>query len=351
MDKPIFPAFLSCQGQSLSDNEKRLFAKYNPLGVCLFACGCNNIKDREQLKYLTTEIKEVIGRDNVLIAVDQEGGLVRRLTEPEFTPLTAQAELKSAELAQQHAYLAAADLKTSGVNVNFAPVLDIEYEFTSAVLHGRCFAGDEHKVAELGRLTVDEYIQNGVCPCVKHLPGHGRGLVDPHLELPIINADLQTLSSDFYPFKRLKDAPMGMVAHIVLTAIDKENPATLSAKVIRNVIRTEIGFTGLLVSDAIVMKALKGTICERAERAFNAGCEVICLGNADFSANAELCSAAIHLKDESYERLHKISEIVQQRIDLSKYEHIKNKYCEKLKNIITYKTEYDATEILSRLRK
>lgn len=346
--KKILPAFLSCQGARLSDKEKRLFSEYNPLGVCLFSKFCANVENAEQLKCLTTEIKEVIGRENVLIAVDQEGGRVRRLTDPEFTPLTSQADINSIELAQEHAYLASYDLKRCGINVNFAPVLDIITPKTSKVLQGRCFASD---VAKYGQAMIDEYINCGVCPCVKHLPGHGKAAVDPHLELPLITENLAELERDFAPFTALKKAPMGMVAHIVLQAVDKKNSATVSTKVIQKIIRQHIGFEGLLVSDAIVMRALKGSVYAKAKQAVTAGCEVICLGNAGFDENVELCKSGIELSDESEERLQKIFEIVSKSLEFTEYEYIKNKYCTKLKNIVAYNYDYDATEVLNKLRK
>lgn len=345
--KKVFPAFLSCQGARLSDDEKRLFERYNPLGVCLFSKFCTNIESREQVQNLVRDIKEATGRNDVLIAVDQEGGRVRRLVEPEFMPMAAQQNLTTVELAEQHAYLISKDLHDCGLNVNFAPVLDKMTPQTSNVLQGRCF---DNNIAELGRAMVDTYVRQGICPCVKHLPGHGRAAVDPHLELPVINEDLATLQEDFAPFKALKDAPMGMVAHIVLPAVDAQNAATLSEKVIREIIRGQIGFNGLLVSDAIVMQALKGTIGERAERAIAAGCDVICLGNAGFEANFELCQSKIEMTDEASERLNKVFQVIENKPDFSNYEYVKNKYCAELKNIISYNYDYDATEVLNRLR-
>ena len=346
--KAILPAFLSCQGLRLSDEEKYLFAKYNPLGVCLFSKFCANIKDKVQVKDLINDIKQATERDDVLIAVDQEGGRVRRLLEPEFTPVTAQQNITNEQMARYHAYLVSSDLKSCGINVNFAPVLDIMTDKTSDVLKGRCFS---EQVATLGKAMVDEYIKNGICPCIKHLPGHGKAATDPHLYLPIIEESLEELQTDFTPFKALKDAPMGMVAHIVLTAVDKQNAITVSPLAIQNIIRKEIGFNGLLVSDAIVMQALKGSISEKAKQTINAGCDVVCLGNADFKANAELCESGIKMTDKAYERLQKILDIIKINGDFSQYEDIKNKYCANLKNDVTYDYNYDATEVLNRLRK
>lgn len=350
MTKPILPAFLSVQGLQLSDEEKRLFAKCNPLGVCLFAKGCANVQNPQQLKKLCQEIKEVIGRDDVLIAVDQEGGRVRRLVEPEFTPLAEQQKLTTPDLVRQHAFLAAHDLKNCGINIDFAPVLDICYKFTSSVLQGRCFAGNEKQIAVLGQAMVDEFIANGICPCVKHLPGHGRAQSDPHLELPVINAGLDTLQQDFYPFKQLKNAPMGMVAHLLLTQIDNLRPSSESPAVIHDIIRTEIGFSGFLVSDAIMMRALNGSIAERAKRTLAAGCDAVCLGNTGFSDNVELADSGLILSDEAAERLSAVQKIIRQPLKHSDYEQIKNKYCATLKNIISYNSEYDATEVLNRIR-
>ena len=343
----ILPAFLSCQGARLSDEEKKLFAKYKPLGVCLFSRFCENVKDKQQIRALIHDIKDAVGRDEVLISVDQEGGRVRRLLEPEFTPVVAQQNIETSEQAQMHAYLISADLKSCGINVNFAPVLDTLYPDTSTVLQGRCFT---HSIADLGKSMIDEYVKNGICPCVKHMPGHGRATVDPHLNLPVINADLRELQQDFAPFKALNRTPMGMLAHIVLRAIDKDNAATVSEKVIKNIIRGEIGFKGLLVSDAIVMKALQGSVAEKAQRAISAGCDVVCLGNADFAANVELCQSGIRMSDEAVERLQKIFDMVKISMDFSSYEYVQNKYCGSLKNIISYDYQYDATEVLNRLR-
>ena len=351
MTKTILPAFLSVQGYRLSDDEKRLFEQSNPLGVCLFAKSCNNVQNKEQLKSLCREIKETIGRNDVLIAIDQEGGRVRRLTEPEFTPLTEQAALVTPELARIHAFLAAYDLKNCGININFAPVLDICYPFSSNVLKGRCFSGDEKNIAEQGKAMVNEYLANGICPCIKHLPGHGRAKADPHLELPVIDDDFETLRQDFYPFKKLSYAPMGMAAHLLLTKIDSSNPSSESPIVIRKIIRQFIGFSGFLVSDAIVMQALKGSIVERAQRSLAAGCDAVCLGNAGYEANSELAAGKIAMSDKALERLQKISEIISKPLSVQSYEQQKNKYCAALKNIISYNSEYDATEILSRIRK
>lgn len=348
MEKSILPAFLSVQGPVLSDEEKHLFEQYNPLGVCLFAYKCENVKTRRQLRALCREIKEVIGRDDVLIAVDQEGGRVRRLCEPEFSALAAQDKIDSIEQAENHAYIASADLKDVGINVNFAPVLDVFYPKTSDALRSRCFSSDYKKIAAIGKAMVDTYIKCGICPCIKHLPGHGRAESDPHLELPVVNAEIEELQNDFFPFRALADAPMGMVAHLVISAIDSL-PATESKTVISEIIRKEIGFKGLLVSDAIMMNALKGSIAERAKRVFAAGCEVVCLGNSNFSDNYEICKTGLQMSDEAKDKLKKITDLCNKGCDFKNYAIVQKKYCELQKSIVTYSHSYDATEVLNRL--
>ncbi len=344
----ILPAFLSCQSTRLNDDEKRLFARYNPLGVCLFSKYCANTENAEQINSLIKDIKETVGRDNVLIAIDQEGGRVRRLTEPEFTSVVSQQEIETTQVAKQHAYLISHDLKKCGINVNFAPVLDTLYPQTSTALQSRCF---KNNIAELASAMVDEYIKQGICPCIKHLPGHGRSEADPHLELPIINANLMEMKTDFAPFTALNDAPMGMVAHIILKAVDAKRASSVSSKVISEIIRGQIGFDGFLVSDAIMMNALHGSISERSQAVIAAGCDAVCLGNAGFAANVEVCESKIELSDAAEQRLERVWQIIQTPGEFSQYEYIKNKYCAALKNIISYNYNYDATEVLNRLRK
>lgn len=350
MDRPIFPVFLSCQGACLTDEEKYLFNKINPLGVCLFSNYCNNIQTKQQIKALIKEIKEIIGRENVLIAIDQEGGRVNRLITSEFMSLSSQSEIKNEQQAEEHAYLTSYELKNCDINVNFAPVLDIEYNITSSVLHTRCFTGNEKTVAKFGKAMVDKYIEYGICPCLKHLPGHGRARVDPHLDTSVIYDSINILQKDFYPFKQLNKSPMGMLGHVVIDVVDKDIPSTFSRKVIENIVRKEIGFDGLLVSDALIMKALKGTLIEKAERAISSGCDVLCLGNAKFEENIEICKSNICLRDEAYERLNKVYSILQNEKTFDNYEQIKNNYCVNMKSMIAYDTKYDATEVLNRIR-
>ena len=315
MERPILAAMLSCSSTCLSDDEKRLFSKYNPLGISLFA---RNIANAEQIKNLVQEIKETIGRDDVLIAVDQEGGRVCRLQGENFNPLASMQQLgktlenhsleQTVKTVAQHVILTCEDLKKSGINFNYAPVLDIVYPDTTPALRSRCLSDDEKLTATLGRVMLEEYFQNGICPCIKHLPGHGRATTDPHLHLPIVHASLKELEKDFYPFQQLNYAPAGMTAHIVIEAIDKL-PATQSPKVIKEIIRGIIGFDGLLISDAIDMKALSGTVAEKAQTSLTAGCDAICYCSGKIEEMTEVCKTSTNLADKSLIRFAKVKNI------------------------------------------
>ena len=231
--KQIASGMLSVSGCELTDEEKHLLEKANPLGITLFK---RNIISKEQVRLLIDSIKQVIGREDVLIAVDQEGGRVCRFCPPEWMNYVSQYSLaslneaESKEITKLHALLISKDLAELGVNWNYAPVLDIAYPDTTNALKSRIFSSDEKQVATLGRILINTYKQNGICPCVKHLPGHGGATVDPHLNLPVLSKDLQELEKDFYPFHALsQDAPAGMTAHIVIPEIDNK-PVTQSKK-------------------------------------------------------------------------------------------------------------------------
>lgn len=350
MEKPILAAMLSCSGQNLSDDEKRLFEKANPIGLSLFG---RNIKDKNQIKTLVKEIKETIGRDDVLIAMDQEGGRVRRLAEPEFRPYVSQkilAATKSDEVVKLHAQLISSDLNELGINWNYAPVLDVTFPETTSSLGNRCFSDDEKIVARLGKIMVDEYVNQGICPCIKHMPGHGRASVDPHLNLPILDFSLQELEKDFYPFKALNKAPAGMTAHMLINAIDDKLPVTQSKKAIDTLIRGIIGFDGLLISDAIDMKALSGSVGEKAKTSLEAGCDCICYCFGIYNELVDVCNNCTYLSDKSMIRFAKIKNIFNNRTKVSNLDEVVKKYNQIIGEVEKYNDNYDATEVLHKMK-
>ena len=350
----MLAALLSCQGTALTDDEKRIFSKSNPLGITLFA---RNISNKEQTKVLIKEIKEAIGRDNVLICIDQEGGRVRRLHEPEYRSYSSQADIgllpinEAIEATKLHADLISNDLNEIGINVNFAPVLDIAYPQTTDALRRRCFSSDTSVITTLGQTLIDTYSLNGIIPCIKHMPGHGLAVSDPHLGLPVIDVSLDRLNAELRPFKACKNSPLGMTAHVLLPEIDPINPLTQSKEGIQQLIRGEIGFDGLLISDAIDMKALKGNVIEKSISSLNAGCDCVCycMGNID-ELNMLSCSCP-QLSDAATERLDKALTILHNKTEASDICAKSARYNTLMQKIAPYKETYDATEVLHKLQK
>lgn len=357
MEQPIFAAMLSVKATELSDNEKRILEKSNPLGITLFN---RNIANKIQLKKLIKDIKETIGRDNVLIGIDQEGGRVRRLKEPEYPSYAGQQTLGrlyqevSAQTAREATHLQtkliAQDLSEVGINLNYSPCIDLLHKDTSEVLRSRIFSNEPEIVADLGTITVNTYKDNGIIPCIKHLPGHGRAQVDPHLELPKINCSLKELEKDFYPFQKLKDCPFGMTAHIVVSEVDNEHPLTQSPQGIKELIRKIIGFEGFLISDSIDMHALKGSIEEKATLSLQAGCDSLCYCSGQEEELEALTKLKIWLTEHAMARLKTAEKILtiknseQNRADdLKEYQTLVGK-------IEAYEETYDSTEVLFKMK-
>ncbi|GGD57164.1 beta-N-acetylhexosaminidase [Erythrobacter arachoides] len=292
----MLPAILSLSGPTLTSRERALFRKADPAGYILFG---RNIVDRQQLRALTDSLRDLHGRDDLLISIDQEGGRVARMKPPEwqayppqgaFAELYAIAPVSAIEAARVNAELIALDLSEVGITVDYLPLLDLPVDGAHDVIGDRALGREPMQVAALGRAVLDGLARGGVVGCIKHMPGHGRATVDSHKGLPVVEASDAELASDIAPFQRLADAPMAMSAHIRFTAWDADNPATLSSRVIEGIIRKRIGFTGLLLSDDIDMQALDGTIAERSERAIAAGCDLVlnCWGKfGDMAETAE----------------------------------------------------------------
>lgn len=353
MSKPIMAALLSCSGPVLTADETEFFARVNPLGISLFS---RNIENPRQLKNLVSSVKEAIGRNDVIIAVDQEGGRVRRLGEPNWPSYAAAIDLGSLPLpaarraAELHARLIAHDLKELGINMNFAPVLDLIYPQTSPVLKSRCFNASELVVSDLGSVMIQAYINSGICPCIKHLPGYGRASVDPHLRLPQIDTPLTGLAADFLPFQNNADCPAGMTAHIIIRDVDKHQPITSSPTGIKQLIRGTLGFNGLLISDAIDMHALSGTIQEKALASLSAGCDCICYALGDFSEMEALSAVCPPLSDTALARYEKIRRIISAPEPKPDIKNLRNEYDRIIGTIEPYCDDYDATEVLNQLK-
>lgn len=277
------------EGLTLTEEEKRFFSQVNPLGFILFARNCDS---PQQVKQLTHDLRELLQREDVLILIDQEGGRVARLKPPHwrksppaaFFARIADSSIAAAKAAvYANARLIARELYELGINVDCAPLADVPVKNAHDIIGGRAYGDDPHQVSILAAAMASGLMDGGVLPVLKHIPGHGRARADSHEQLPVVSEPLEVLQrSDFVPFKALSFLPLGMTAHILYTALDPDNTATLSHKAI-SYIRSEIGFDGMLMSDDLSMKALKGSFSELTERTLRAGCDLIlhCNGKMD----------------------------------------------------------------------
>lgn len=292
---------LGCGGHRLTAEEKAFFAEVRPWGFILFR---RNVDSPDQVRALTAELRDCIDDPDAPILIDQEGGRVQRMGPPhwpKYPPGDAFLKatndpLAARELVRLGARLMAHDLRAVGVNVDCVPVLDVPVPGAHDIIGDRAYARDPETVAQLGRAAAEGLLAGGVLPVIKHMPGHGRAFADTHKELPTVHADLETLDGwDFAPFKALSDMPIGMTAHIVFTAIDRKHPATQSRKAIR-MIRERLGFTGLLLSDDLVMNALSGTLTERAQKSLKAGCDLVIHWNGDLDEMRQVAAGVGRLK-------------------------------------------------------
>ncbi|MDY8110605.1 beta-N-acetylhexosaminidase [Fulvimarina sp. 2208YS6-2-32] len=271
-----------------SRDERHFFEGERPWGFILFA---RNIDSPSQLGELVEMLKELGGRETTPIFIDQEGGRIQRL-KPPFAPMRPAARAlgdlyredreTGLRLAFLHGRLLAGDLMRYGINADCIPCLDVPVEGAHDIIGDRALSDVPADVARLGRAMAQGCMAGGVLPVMKHIPGHGRGRADSHKELPVVTAKRSELAArDFLPFAELNDLPCAMSAHILFTDIDDKRCATLSPIVIEEVIRGEIGFDGLLMTDDISMKALTGAYDARAEAAIEAGCDVVLHCNGD----------------------------------------------------------------------
>jgi beta-N-acetylhexosaminidase len=280
-------AIYGLSGERLTADERDFFRDADPAGYILFK---RNVVDREQVRALTDEFRSLSGRDDLPILIDQEGGRVARLRPPvwpelpsaeRFATLYRTAPATAIEATRLNALAIAIMLREVGVNVNCLPLLDVRQPDAAAIIGDRALGGEPMQVAALGRSVLDGMRQGGVVGVIKHMPGHGRALVDSHHELPVVDAAEDALEVDLEPFVTLRNAPMGMTAHVVYTAWDRDRCASHSPLVVEAIIRGRIGFDGFLMSDDLCMHALSGGFDERARRAVEAGCDVglHCSGN------------------------------------------------------------------------
>jgi beta-N-acetylhexosaminidase len=308
--EPMIKAFISgCSDTTLIPEETAFFREENPWGLILFRRNC---EAPDQVSELVASFREAVGRPDAPVLIDQEGGRVQRLRPPNW-PSYPRAETFGTlcDLDRQRgiraswlgARLIAHDLFTLGITVDCLPLLDLRLAETVDAICDRAYSDDPATVADLGRAACEGLMAGGVLPVIKHLPGHGRAMVDSHLELPRIEASHTVLSkADFLPFKALSDMPLAMTAHLLYAQIEPAHPATQSRRIIEDIIRGEIGFDGCLMSDDISMKALGGDMRERAALSFAAGCDLVLHCNGDMAEMKAVADAAPALQGKSLQR-------------------------------------------------
>jgi beta-N-acetylhexosaminidase len=302
-------AIYGFEGEVLTAGERAFFRDADPAGYILFR---RNISGLEQLRALTDSLRALHGRDDLPILIDQEGGRVARMRPPiwpafppawTFAELYARAPMTAIQAARTNAQAIAAMLREAGVNVDALPLLDVRQEGANDIIGDRALGAEPMQVAALGRAVLDGLAAGGVVGIVKHMPGHGRSMVDSHLELPVVRASERELEVDLAPFRTLKDAPMGMTSHVVYTDLDPNHPATHSAVVVRKIIRGRIGFEGFLMTDDIGMHALSGSFRDRADRALFAGCDAVLHCSGKMEEMVAVAEGAMPLTDEARARL------------------------------------------------
>ncbi len=302
-------AVFGCSGLHLTESEAAFYREADPFGFILFK---RNVDTPDQVARLTAEMRAAVGRDDVPVLVDQEGGRVQRLGPPHWRKAPAAERIgavwqrsaaEGCEAAYLNARLIGADLDACGITIDCAPVADLREPGAHDVIGDRSFGTDVECVVALARETARGLFDAGLLPVVKHVPGHGRVLVDSHHDLPVVTAPRNDLETrDFAVFRQLAGMPLMITAHLLFEAIDAEAPATQSSSVIAEIVRGDIGFDGLLFSDDLSMNALSGSLGERAQRALAAGCDVALHCNGDMEEMQDVADRVGEITDRGWGR-------------------------------------------------
>ena len=303
-------AIFGCAGPTLSADERAFFRDADPLGFILFA---RNIETPEQTRRLTDELRSCVARAEAPVLIDQEGGRVARLKPPHWRKappgrvlgeLYARNPEAGLEAARLNSRLLALDVASVGCDVDCLPVLDIALPGAHSVIGDRAYAEQPEAVAAIGRAAAEGLMAEGVMPVIKHIPGHGRAMVDSHHAAPTVGESRETLErTDFLPFKLLSDLPWAMTAHVVYEAVDPTAVLTVSARGVKDVVRGHIGFDGLLLSDDLSMEALGGTLGERAAKVLAAGCDIALHCNGEWPEMVEVAANAGAMTRDAVRRL------------------------------------------------
>jgi beta-N-acetylhexosaminidase len=354
----MYPIILGISGRNLTDEERDLFRAFPPFGFILFR---RNIWDPEQVKDLIAELREVSGRENVSILVDQEGAKVQKLRPPHWLDLPPMRQigdlfkkdaLKGLLALQTDAQIIAGQFNELGINTICAPVVDVPVPGAHDVIGERAFAEDADTVVTLATNMAKEYLKNGITPVIKHIPGHGRAETDSHYDCPVVTTDLKTLNeTDFKAFKQVaqnvgNEKLWAMTAHVVFKALD-DKIATLSKKTI-DYIRSEMGIAGPIIADTIEMNALGGTLAERAIACLDAGCDAFLYCTGEMEENKKILSVLPKMSSDAIKRFELADQARGEKTTIDwrpKYDELKNLLG--VETIKGYKAKEDITEALA----
>jgi len=299
-------------GLTISAEERQFLREFHPWGFILFA---RNVQNPQQVADLVAEFRNIVGRADAPVLIDQEGGRVQRLGPPHWPKYPSGAAFKGLyDVNQGHALatiklattLIGSDLAALGITVDCLPVADLPVTGADSVIGDRAYGDTPDVVAALAAAAADGLMEAGVLPVLKHIPGHGRATADSHKALPVVETDRNTLErTDFAPFRALAYLPMAMTAHVVFTAYDPQLPATTSRIMIDKVIRGFIGFDGLLMSDDVSMEALTGTLGDRTAAALSAGCDIALHCNGKMNEMRDVAANAPELGGVARDRAEK----------------------------------------------
>ena len=295
---------VDAEGAELTRQEEDLFKSQKPAGFILFQRNCIS---KKQVTELVASMRACVGRADVPVLIDQEGGTVARLKSPEwkefptaktFGDHVKKSRQEGLEATRLNSYRMALELIEMGVTVNCAPVVDVPAPDCHAFLSAsRTYSEDPEMVGLVGEAVCRGLLAGSVTPVIKHIPGHGRAKVDSHFALPVVDTPHKVLSeTDFKPFKYLSQSDMkmalwAMAAHVVYSDLDPDSAASVSRRITDEVIRKEMGFEGVLLADDISMKALGGTLESRVKDTLAAGMDLTMLCNASFADRVKALTA------------------------------------------------------------
>jgi beta-N-acetylhexosaminidase len=292
----------SLAGSTISPEIRSLAREFSLGGVTLFS---RNIEAPEQVAELSIDVQTLASGLPLWVAVDQEGGRVARLRKPftEWPPMAVLGRSGSVELASRFAVALAAELSAVGITLDYAPVLDILTNPKNPVIGDRALADTADLVARLGAAIVHGLQQGGVAACGKHFPGHGDTSVDSHLDLPLVEHPPDRIRRvECVPFREAIRAKVAfiMTAHVLVPSLDEERPATLSPRIVQAILRDELGYQGVILSDDLEMKAIAKScsVPEAAVQAIVAGCDGLLICSGDIDAQAATLEALVHAVED-----------------------------------------------------